>query len=190
VGNLHKFGCAPRGTAALVARGPLRDELYPLIDSWGSPYGYPERFDTQGTVDATAYLAAPTSLEFIEATWGWDAARAYMAELADYAEHTIASAFSQFTGEDHRVDVGVPVDALRLVRLPSGLGSSHPEADALRDRAVKELGVEAAFTSFAGVGYFRLSTHVYNTAADFDEFAERCVPELVAWAASAASARP
>ncbi|CAN5531612.1 aminotransferase class V-fold PLP-dependent enzyme [soil metagenome] len=190
VGNLHKFGCAPRGTAALVARGPLRDELYPLIDSWGSPYGYPERFDTQGTVDATAYLATPTSLEFIESTWGWDAARAYMAELADYAEHTIASAFSQFTGEDHRVDVGAPVNALRLVRLPSGLASSHPEADALRDRAVKELGVEAAFTSFAGVGYFRLSTHFYNTAADFDEFAERCVPELVAWAASAASARP
>ena len=185
VGNLHKFGCAPRGTAALIARGPLQDALYPLIDSWGATYGFPERFDTQGTIDATAYLATPTSLEFIESTWGWHGARTYMTELADYAEDTIASAFARFTGEDHHVDVGSPVNALRLVRLPTGLGSSHSESDALRDRVVRELGVEAAFTSFSGVGYFRLSTHLYNTAADFEEFAERCVPALVAWARSA-----
>lgn len=185
VGNLHKFGCAPRGTAALIARGPLRDELYPLIDSWGAPEPFPGRFDTQGTIDATAYLSTPTSIDFIESTWGWNAARSYMTELADYAEATIASAFSRFTSEDHRVDVGAPVNALRLVRLPAGLGTSHAEADALRDRAVNELGIEAAFTSFAGIGYFRLSTHVYNTPADFEEFAERCVPALVDWAASA-----
>lgn len=188
VGNLHKFGCAPRGTAALIARGPLRDELHPLIDSWGTPHSFPERFDTQGTIDATAYLSTPTSLEFIESTWGWDTARTYMTELADYAEDTITSAFSRLTGDDHRVDVGAPVNALRLVRLPAGLGGSHAEADALRDQAVNELGIEAAFTSFSGTGYFRLSTHVYNTAADFDEFAERCVPALVAWAASAEDA--
>ena len=188
VGNLHKFGCAPRGTAALIARGPLRDELHPLIDSWGTPHRFPERFDTQGTIDATAYLATPMSLDFIESTWGWDAARTYMTELADYAEDTIASAFSRLTGDDHRVDVGAPVNALRLVRLPAGLGGSHAEADALRDHAVNELGIEAAFTSFSGTGYFRLSTHVYNTAADFEEFAERCVPALVSWAGSAKDA--
>ncbi|TXN31415.1 aminotransferase class V-fold PLP-dependent enzyme [Lacisediminihabitans profunda] len=185
VGNLHKFGCAPRGTAALIARGPLRDELYPLIDSWGAPQHFPERFDTQGTVDATAYLSAPTALDFIGSSWGWDAARRYLTALADYAEATIAAAFTNLTGEDHRADVGSPVNALRLVRLPTGLGTSHAEADALRDRVAAELGIEAAFTSFAGVGYFRLSTHVYNTAADFEEFADRCVPALVALAASA-----
>lgn len=185
VGNLHKFGCAPRGTAALIARGPLRDELYPLIDSWGAPFGFPERFDTQGTIDATAYLSTPTSLEFIESTWGWHAARRYMTELADYAEDTIASAFARLTDEDHHVDVGSPVNALRLVRLPAGLANSHAESDALRDRTANELGVEAAFTSFDGIGYFRLSTHIYNTAADFEEFAERCVPTLVDWARSA-----
>ncbi|WP_394768390.1 aminotransferase class V-fold PLP-dependent enzyme [Lacisediminihabitans sp.] len=183
VGNLHKFGCAPRGTAALIARGPLRDELYPLIDSWGAPQRFPERFDTQGTVDATAYLAAPTALDFIGSTWGWDATRRYLTELADYAEATIAAAFTGLTGEDHRVHPGAQVNALRLVRLPTGLGTSHAEADALRDRVASELGIEAAFTSFAGVGYFRLSTHVYNTPADFEEFADRCVPALVALAA-------
>lgn len=181
-GNLHKFGCAPRGTAALVARGPLRDSLHPLIDSWGAGEPFPDRFDTQGTVDATSYLAAPAALDFIEATWGWERARAYMSELADYAERVIGEAFAEVMGESAAVDVGMPVGPMRLVRLPAGLGSTRLEADALRDRVARELDVEVAFTSFGGVGYFRLSTHVYNTAADFEYFAERCVPKLAEWA--------
>ncbi len=182
IGNLHKFGCAPRGTSVLVASGPLADELYPLIDSWGAPHPFPERFDSQGTLDLTSYLATPTSLDFIEQTWGWDAARGYMTGLADYAEQIIADAFGVITGEDHLVDVGMPVNALRLVRMPDGIATTHPDANSLRDRVVRELGVEGAFTSFNGVGYYRLSTHVYNTAADFEYFAEHCVPALVEWA--------
>ncbi|MGW4630270.1 aminotransferase class V-fold PLP-dependent enzyme [Streptomyces rubiginosohelvolus] len=181
VGNLHKFGCAPRGTAALVARTDLRDSLFPLIDSWGARDPFPHRFDTQGTVDATSYLAASTALDFVGDTWGWETARTYMEELADYAERIVAEAFCELTGEDCRVDVGMPVGALRLVRLPAPLAATHPEADALRDRVMRELGVAAAFTSFGGVGYLRLSTHVYNTPADFEYFAERCVPALGAW---------
>ncbi|MFF2852437.1 aminotransferase class V-fold PLP-dependent enzyme [Streptomyces sp. NPDC058001] len=182
VGNLHKFGCAPRGTSALVARGPLRDAFHPLIDSWGAEEPFPHRFDTQGTLDVTSYLAAPTSLAFIDGTWGWDTARTYMRDLADYAERLIADAFAEATGTDATVDVGMPVNALRLVRIPEGLGTTRADADALRDRVAAELGFEAAFTSFGGAGYFRLSTHVYNTPADFEDFVERAVPALVEWA--------
>ena len=189
VGNLHKFACGPRGTAVLVAPGELRHELYPLIDSWGSPHPFPERFDTQGTLDLTNYLAAPSSFEFIETSWGWDAARGYMSELADYAEQLIANAFAEHTGEDHRVNVGEPVNALRLVRLPAGLATNHPRADALRDRVVRDCGVEAAFTSFGGEGYFRISTHVYNTPNEFENFVERLVPTLLDWAEEAREAR-
>ncbi|GGJ44422.1 aminotransferase class V-fold PLP-dependent enzyme [Streptomyces brasiliensis] len=181
-GNLHKWGCAPRGTAALVARGPLRDQLYPLIDSWGAADPYPDRFDQQGTIDATSYLAAPTALAFVERTWGWPAARRYMDELADYAAHVIGAAFAELTGEDSRVDVGMPVPGMRLVRLPQGLAASRIDADALRDRVAGELGVEAAFTSFDGIGYMRLSAHVYNDAVDYEYFAEECVPVLGEWA--------
>ncbi|WP_307129757.1 aminotransferase class V-fold PLP-dependent enzyme [Streptomyces aurantiacus] len=188
VGNLHKWGCTPRGTATLVARGDLRDDLYPLIDSWGAADPYPDRFDQQGTVDATGYLAAPTALDFVETTWGWDTARRYMDDLAGYAEHVIGDAFAELTGTAGTVgtvDVGMPVPGMRLVRLPAGLAGSRVEADALRDRAARELGVEAAFTSFGGIGYLRLSAHVYNTAADYEYFAEDCVPLLGRWARAA-----
>ncbi|MFE3165975.1 aminotransferase class V-fold PLP-dependent enzyme [Streptomyces sp. NPDC059224] len=181
-GNFHKWGCAPRGTAALVARGPQRDLLYPLIDSWGAEDPYPDRFDQQGTLDATSYLAAPTSLDFVERTWGWAAARRYMDGLADHAAHVIGAAFTRLTGDDSRADVGMPVPGMRLVRLPEGLGRSRIEADALRDRVARELAVEAAFTSFGGIGYLRVSAHVYNTPADYEYFAEKCVPVLGNWA--------
>lgn len=188
-GNLHKWGCAPRGTAALVARGPLRDALYPLIDSWGAHEPYPDRFDQQGTVDATHYLAAATALDFVDGTWGWPAARRYMDELAGYAEQVVGAAFASLTGADAHVDVGMPVPGMRLVRLPDGLAGSRVTADALRDRAAAELGVEAAFTSFGGAGYVRLSAHVYNTAEDYEYFAERCVPVLGEWARAARAQR-
>jgi isopenicillin-N epimerase len=188
VGNLHKWGCAPRGSAALVARGPLRDGLYPLIDSWGAAEPYPGRFDHQGTLDATGHLATAAALDFIDATWGWSAARRYMDDLADYAQHVVGAALTGLTGADARVDVGMPVPGMRLVRLPDGLAGSRVAADALRDRAAGELGVEAAFTSFGGVGHLRLSAHVYNTAEDYEYFAEKCVPVLGAWAREALGA--
>ncbi|MEU6060998.1 aminotransferase class V-fold PLP-dependent enzyme [Streptomyces sp. NPDC047097] len=185
VGNLHKWGCAPRGTAALIAQGPLAERLHPLIDSWGAADPYPGRFDQQGTVDATSCLAAPTALDFIERSWGWETARRYMDDLACYAERILTAAFTEAASAGGPVDAGTPVPGMRLVRLPAGLGATRVEADALRDRVARELGVEAAFTSFGGTGYLRLSAHVYNTPDDYEHFAERCVPVLVAWARAA-----
>ncbi|MFD7709734.1 aminotransferase class V-fold PLP-dependent enzyme [Streptomyces sp. NPDC059785] len=191
VGNLHKWGCTPRGTAALIARGPLRERLYPLIDSWAAADPFPGRFDQQGTVDSTGYLAAPTALDFVGTAWGWENARRYMDELAGYAERVVGAAFAALpgaAGTGDLVDVGMPVPGMRLVRLPQGLGRSRVEADALRDRVAAELGVEAAFTSFGGAGYMRLSAHVYNTPDDYEHFAGTCVPVLGEWARAAQEA--
>jgi len=184
VGNLHKFGCAPRGAAVLVARGPLVPELNPLIDSWGFDEPFPHRFDQQGTLDETSYLAAPVALEFVERTWGWEVLRRKVSELAEYGAATVAAAFSARSGEDHRPVVGMPVGPQRLLRLPAGLGRGGPAgAGELRDRILAELGVETAITSFDGTAYLRLSAHAYNTPDDYEDFAERCVPVLLEWAA-------
>ncbi|MEU6405840.1 aminotransferase class V-fold PLP-dependent enzyme [Streptomyces sp. NPDC046985] len=187
VGNLHKWGCAPRGTAALVARGPLREHLRPLIDSWSADEPFPLPFDQQGTLDATGMLAAPTALAFVEDAWGWQAARRYLDELADYGAHVVAAALAGSSAAAPVADVGMPVPGMRLVRLPDGLGATRVAADALRDRATAELAAEAAFTSFDGVGYLRLSAHVYNTPADYERFADACVPVVLDWARRARS---
>jgi isopenicillin-N epimerase len=181
VGNLHKFGCAPRGSGVLVARGPLVPELNPSIDSWGADKPFPARFDEQGTLDTTSWLAAADALDEIEALWGWNVVREHCAALADHAVDTISTAFQSLTGEDHRVDSGMPVGPMRLVRLPGRLALGPGGGNAVRDRVLGELGVEAAFTAFDGQGFLRLSAHAYNTPDDYADFAERCVPAITAW---------
>ncbi|WP_430783663.1 aminotransferase class V-fold PLP-dependent enzyme [Actinoplanes sp. G11-F43] len=179
VGNLHKFACAPPGAAVLIARDGAR--LHPVIDSWGSAEPFPSRFDVQGTLDATAQLTAPHALTEIEKLWGWQRVREHAEELAAYATARVASAFTELTGEDHTVEVGMPAGPMRLVRLPGTLGAAPGAPDALRARVLAELNAECAFSTFGGRGYLRLSAHAYNTPADYDDFATNCVPTLTAW---------
>ena len=177
-GNLHKFACAPRGAAVLIANEKNAQELFPIIDSWGAPYDFPERFDHQGTVDSTSYLAASASWDFIESNFGWAKVRTYMDAVSSYGAEIIGEAFSKLTGEDHRSVAKLTMNALKLVKLPAGLVNESMDANTLRDRCMRELDLQAAFTFHAGVGYLRLSSHAYNTASDYEEFAERIVPAL------------
>jgi isopenicillin-N epimerase len=71
---------------------------------------------------------------------------------------------------------------MRLLRLPDGLGRDRTDADELRLRLLDLAGVESAFTSVAGVGYLRLSAHLYTEPRDFDAFVERAVPQILAFA--------
>lgn len=178
-GNMHKWPCAPRGSALLVTNAVDRDDLWPLIDSWAANESYPTRFDTQGTIDATTYLATPASIEFIEAEFGWDDARQAMAQMADAGAEIIAEGLRPYGDEDPLTPLPSPVPSMRLVRLPLGLGSTREEADALRMELLDATGVETAFTSFRGIGYFRLSAHLYTEASDFEAFVDRCIPQIL-----------
>ena len=178
-GNLHKWPCAPRGSALLVTNAADRDELWPLIDSWAANEPYPVRFDTQGTIDATTYLSTPVAIDYIESEYGWANARTAMAERADAGAEIIADALRPYGDEDPLTPLPSPVPSMRLVRLPLGLGASREEADELRMELLDETGVETAFTSFRGIGYFRLSAHLYTEASDFEAFVERCIPQIL-----------
>ncbi|MDO5066519.1 MAG: aminotransferase class V-fold PLP-dependent enzyme [Propionibacteriaceae bacterium] len=179
VGNLHKFACAPRGAAVLVARDGER--LHPVIDSWGAGLGFPERFDHLGTLDLTAWLVAPFAWRHLEEQVGWETIRRRAAELADAGQARLAEALDGVVA-DPIPDVGQPVGPMRLVRLPGRLGSSREQADALRIPFCDLSGVALAFTSFAGRGYLRFSTHLYTVKEDFDHLATVGFPLLHRWA--------
>lgn len=181
-GNLHKWPCAPRGSALLVTHAEDRDDLWPLIDSWGAQERYPERFDTQGTMDTTSYVAAPRAIDFVEREYGWARARETMTALADHGAAVIGAALQPYVDAPVATDVGLPVVSMRLLRLPDGLGRDRTDADELRLRLLDLAGVESAFTSVAGVGYLRLSAHLYTEPRDFDAFVERAVPQILAFA--------
>jgi isopenicillin-N epimerase len=169
VGNLHKWWCAPRGTAALVADTEDRHLLYPPIDSWGAPDPFPQRFDRQGTQDLTSWLAAPYAVAEIEERYGWSAARAHMSALVTYGQQCVADRWGARLD-----DLGSdPAPAMRLVPLPAGIATNLDSAHALQ-RVLAEQGYATAVTSWHGRGFLRLSAHLYNTAADYEGLAERC----------------
>jgi isopenicillin-N epimerase len=183
IGNLHKFACAPRGAAVLVARGDGQ-ELHPVIDSWGAHRPFPDRFDHTGTLDTTAWLTAPFAWRHIEEAVGWDAARKQTVELLDEGTAIVAEALTEVM-DDPVPDVGQPVGGLRLLRLPGTLGSNHDDADGLRVPFSDQVQIACAFAEFDGRGYLRLSAHLYNTVRDYQHLAAVGVPLLGRWAALA-----
>lgn len=183
-GNLHKFGCAPTGSAILVPKEGLGAELYPVIDSWGAPEPFPQRFDRQCTLDLTPWLASAAALDEVEQQFGWPQVRSYVSTLADYAQQTVAEAMSAATGRDSHVAVGMPSSSMRLIRIPEGLLGDEVAANALRDKVLDELDIETALTHFRGDGYLRLTAHAYNTADDYDDFVTRAVPLLAGLASN------
>ncbi|MFI9724288.1 aminotransferase class V-fold PLP-dependent enzyme [Streptomyces sp. NPDC052396] len=173
VGNLHKWTCAPRGSAVLVADPADPDErrrLHPPIDSWGTPDAYPERFDQQGTQDLTAWLAAPHAPSLIEQLHGWTAARRFMAGLAEHGQRIIAERWGADLGEVRTA----PAPAMRLVPLPPGHATDQDSAHALQQVISSRYGCATAITTWHGRGFLRLSAHLYNAPADYEHLAERC----------------
>ncbi len=182
VGNLHKFICSPRGAAVLVSRG-TGQELFPSIDSWGTPLAFPERFDVQGTLDATPWITAPLAWEYMEESFGWDTIRQTSSAILDEGCDTVARSLRRWV-EDPLPDVGQPVGPMRLLRLPGQLGGTISDADALRVPFMDATGVVAAFTSFDGRGFIRLSSHIYTIVHDFEQFASIGIPLLRQWSES------
>lgn len=181
VGNLHKFVCAPRGTAVLVSR-EQEPELYPLVDSWGTRLAFPHRFDHHGTLDLTGWLTASFAWNYLDHEIGWQWLRTYSATLLDGATDLIAEALSSPGSTSPVPEVGQPVGPMRLFRLPGRLGSTHDTADALRIPFLDATGIACAFTSFEGAGYLRLSAHAYNTLDDYQYLASVGIPLLRQWA--------
>lgn len=182
VGNLHKFVCSPRGAAVLISRG-AGQELFPIIDSWGTPLAFPERFDIQGTFDATPWIVAPVAWTYLDDIFGWDNIRQTSSSVLDEGCTRVARSIDQGDA-DPLPNVGQPVGPIRLLVLPEGLGTTIADADALRVPFMDTTGVVAAFTSFDGKGYLRLSAHAYTTAADFDQLESVGMPLLIQWSQS------
>jgi isopenicillin-N epimerase len=179
-GNLHKWACAPVSCAALVVPDPLlRDQLWPLIDSWNAPERYPLRFAYQGTIDYSSWLVASEAYRQLDAELGWDAIRACVSDLIEEGATIVAEAFGQ---TNDPVAPGITWSpSMRLVQLPAGLGATREIADSYRVLLFEQTGIEAAFTSLNGTGYVRLSAHAYNNTTDFERFAARAVPWLKSW---------
>jgi len=164
VGNLHKWVCAPKASAALYAAPQWRETLRPLVASLRISDGYHPSFDWTGTRDPTALLAVPAALAFF-AQAGWQAVRQHNNDLARQGAELVA----------RRIGTSPPVAdglaaAMRLVPLPVPL--TEAEARALERRLLEEHGVVVPVTYLGGWRWLRVSAQLYNTLNDYGRLAD------------------
>jgi isopenicillin-N epimerase len=167
VGNLHKWGYTPRGSALLWTRADLRDRTWPGVLSWQLTDGYAAGFDYPGTWDYAGWLAIGDGLAFWREIGGWEQVDRRAALLSDAQKRT-ADALG--TALDGLPVVAAPT--LRLVRLPAALASSAAAARALSDRLSSEYAIEVPVTRHGGESFLRMAAAPYNTAEDYDRLTE------------------
>ncbi|PLW74057.1 hypothetical protein C0036_03965 [Streptomyces sp. DJ] len=165
VGNLHKWACAPRGTAGFAVSGEHRGRVRGPIASWGEEEPYPAAFDQQGTWDATGWLTAPLSAALLGGL-GWERVRAHNAALAEYGQAVVCEALGTAPAR-----VADPAPSMRLVPLPPGTAGTFEAARALQCALVERAGCETAVTTWNGRGFLRVSAQVYNRPGEYEVLA-------------------
>lgn len=165
VGNLHKWGFAPRGTAMFQVAPGWRDSIRPVVPSRGDLVGFPGTVEQQGTRDLSGWIAAPHGTRLISEI-GLDRYRRHNAELAAYGQRVIGAA----VGSPLLPDPG-PEVSMRVIVLPEGVAATGDGASALQERIAHELRAEVNISSWHGLGLLRVSAQVYNTADEYDRLA-------------------
>jgi len=164
-GNLHKWVCAPRGCAFLVANPRVLPWTHPETTSHPYGNGLALEADWQGTRDFSAWLSIPAALDFI-ASGGPSAsslARRNIA-LARWAHEMLCGAW--------HVEPLSPLDGAMLgsmatVPLPAGTRSRFASASEYQAHVYATHRIEAPIIDWGGRWHLRVSAQAYNTPQDY-----------------------
>jgi isopenicillin-N epimerase len=188
-GNLHKWVCAPKGSAFLHVRRDRQAGVRPGTISHGLNAPTAERsrfrleFDWQGTLDPTAWLAVPAAIDLVGGlvAGGWPAVMTRNHELAVYGRDALAGAF----GGKRFGSPATMIGAMAALPLPSvgplggieASGSSPLDTDPFqlvlyeRFRIEVPIGawpVPAVESSSPPIRVIRVSAALHNDRADID----------------------
>lgn len=172
-GNLHKWAFAPRATALLSVALEHRQTMRPLVVSWEHLRGFPQAQEWAGTLDYTAWLAAPTGLHLLR-TLGLDRVRTYNAALVAQGQRLVAETIRGLAPSTDVLDAAATGElgsgevSMRVVALPSGIASDLAGAIELRARLAREHQIEVGVSAWNGIGLLRLSAQVYNRVDDYE----------------------
>lgn len=178
-GNLHKWMCAPHGSAFLYARGDRIDETVPTVIShaWNSPLPegsnrYQGLFDWTGTDDLSPWLVIPDVIDTVgdHHPGGWPAIMKRNHELAIEARDVLCSSLG----------VGAPapdsmVGSMAAIPLPvSGGDDPGGQLSPLNGRLLAD-GFETVVSLWPRWPHqvLRVSAHLYNSIDEYRALARR-----------------
>jgi isopenicillin-N epimerase len=168
-GNLHKWGCAPRGCAVLWVRPDRQEHVHPLVVSHHFQKGFSMEFSWQGTRDFSAWFAIPAAIAFFEKI-GREKAMAH--------NHALAVWTNEFLCRTWKVQSISPIDgsilgSMATVPLPAPLDRlPADDALAIQKRLHDEFRVEAPTMHWEGRNFIRPCLQIYNQEKDVHRLAE------------------
>lgn len=165
VANLHKWAFVPRSSGFLWAPPERQAGLHPPVISWGLDQGFTAEFDLTGTRDASAHLAAPAALAFIE-SFGLDAILAHNHELVWKAAHLLAERWGTVFDTPESM-----IGSMATVPLPESLGATRADAARLRDWLLFDEHIEVGVTAWRGRLHVRIAAQIYNDLEDYERLA-------------------
>ena len=208
-GNLHKWLCAPPGSAFLYARPEVQPLLEPLVVSWGwnrpqtsevsetsevsgaaGPGGlldlgaeknrFVEENEWQGTRDPAAYLSVPAAIQF-QAEHDWSRVRQECHELLRYARQAIG----EMTGLEQ-----ICLDSPEWYAQMAAFPLPACNAPLLQRRLWEEYRIEVPVIEWNGRQLIRVSVQGYNTRQDVEALVAALgallpqVLDVAAWSAA------
>ena len=177
--NLHKWVCAPKGSAFLWIREDKQREVQPAVISHGNNTPRPgysafqDRFDWAGTFDPSAWFCAGEAVRWMGnlLPGGWPAVRAANHELTVRARALLC--------RELEVDSPCPnsmLGSMATLPLPDRF-QGRPKSgriDAEQRRLYDVFGIEVPFFRIGQPEkrWFRLSAQLYNSLGDYDSLAQ------------------
>jgi isopenicillin-N epimerase len=170
-GNLHKWAFAPRGAAFLWVRPDRQAAIHPAVISHHYGEGFASEFSWQGTRDLSAWLAAPTALEFTRRLGG-DAVREHNHAMAIWA-HRLLCERLEGAGPVSPLD-GSMLGSMAAVKLPDGLAAlTEPQLMSLQQTLYTRHRVEVPLMRLdLQTVLLRVSSQAYNTPAQYERVVE------------------
>lgn len=179
--NLHKWPCAPRGSAVLYVHPRHRDTIRPTVISHGANQDFSQRsrfhqeFDWEGTFDPTGWACIPEVLEYMEmmVPGGWPEIRRRNHALAMEARGLLHAGLGTepVCPEDM-------IGSMAAIRLPADL---HRQ---LEQRSVNMSGelISRWKIQIPVIGWakpvdtmVRISCHLYNSREDYEKLLQALV---------------
>ncbi len=162
VGNCHKWLCAPKGAAFIVAADRAVPAIHPLAISHAYGQGFVAEFDKTGTRDATPWLCIPAAIAFHERLGGQKLRarnRALAIEVADQ--------ITRETGMAAACDATLR-HAMAALRLPLNRPATREDTGFVHDWLYDRHRFEAAVTILQGGLHLRISVQAYNESGDYE----------------------
>lgn len=168
-GNLHKWGCAPKGCAFLWVRPDKQSGIHPLVVSHFLDQGMAKEFAWQGTRDFSAWFSIPRAIQYM-AKIGWEAVMTHNHAMAVWANQFLCARWD--VRSISPID-GSMLGSMATVPLPPPLDIlANEEVQKFQQGLHDHRRIEVPIMTWAGRNYVRPCCQIYNVTEDIVRLAD------------------